>query len=64
MYVMKWWTLGVLSMSVRYNKWPSALAYDRWTMKWRNEHLRNKGWVTMKSKGANNEECGDNMIWG
>ena len=29
-------------------------------MKWGNEHSRNKKWVTMKNKGANNEECGDN----
>ena len=36
----------------------------RWTMKWWNEHLCNKRWVTIKGKGANNEECGDNMIWG
>ena len=28
MYVMKWWTLGGWSTSVRYTKWPSALAYD------------------------------------
>ena len=29
-------------------------------MKWENEHSRNKRWVTMKNKGANNEECADN----
>ena len=28
MYVMKWGTLGGLSTSVRYTKWPSTLAYD------------------------------------
>ena len=55
---MKWWTLGGSSTSVRYTKWTSALAYDE--MKWRNEHSRNKRRVTMKNKGANNEECGDN----
>ena len=32
----------------------------RWIMKWENEHSRNKRWVTMKNKGANNEECADN----
>ena len=31
-----------------------------YVLKWRNEHSRNKRWVTMKNKGANNEECGDN----
>ena len=60
MYVMKWWILGRLSTNVRYAKWPSALAYDEMTMKWRTEHSRNKRWVTMKNKGSNNEEGGEN----
>ena len=31
---------------------------------WWNEHSRKKGWVIMKSKCANVDGCGDNMIWG
>ena len=31
---------------------------------WWNEHSRKKGWVIMKSKCANVNECGDNMMWG
>ena len=31
---------------------------------WWNEHSRKKGWVIMKSKCANVNECGDKMIRG
>ena len=31
---------------------------------WWNEHSHKKGWVIMKSKCANVNECGDNMIRG
>ena len=30
---------------------------------WWNENSRKKGWVIMKRKCANVDECGDNMIW-
>ena len=58
---MKQWndeTLEGLSKSVKHTKWPSALAYDE-----TNIHLK-KGWLIMKIKCANVNECGDNMIWG
>ena len=51
-------TLGGLSTSVRYIKWPSALAYDEI-----NIHVK-IGWVIMKSNCGNVNEYGDNMIWG
>ena len=51
-------TLGGLSTSVRYIKWPSALAYDEI-----NIHVK-IGWVIMKSICGNVNECGENMIWG
>ena len=38
-------------MSVRYTKWASELAYDEMN-------------IRMKSKGANDDECGNNMIRG
>ena len=37
----------------------------KWISIWWNEHSRKKkGWVIMKSKCANVNECGDNMMWG
>ena len=50
-------TLEGLSKSVKHTKWPSALAYDEM-----NIHV--KCWVIMKRKCANDNDCGDNMIWG
>ena len=50
-------TIEGLSKSVKHTKWPSALAYDVM-----NIHVK-KGWVIMKRKCANVDECGDNMIW-
>ena len=47
-----------LSKSVKHIKWPSALTYDEMNI------YVNKGWVTMKSKCSNVNECGDNMIRG
>ena len=63
MYVMRWWTLTGLNMSVKYTKWPSALAYDEMNYEMVKWHSRNNMWVTMKYKGANDKECGDNMTW-
>ena len=64
-WTRKWWnelwndeTLEGLSKSVKHTKWPSALAYDEIL------HLRKKGWVTKKRKCANDNVCGDNIIWG
>ena len=51
-------TLEGLSKSVKHTKWPKYIGI------WWNEHSRKMGWVIMKSKCANVNECGDKMIWG
>ena len=64
-WTMKWWneqwndeTLEGLRKSVRHTK------MAKWIGIWWNEHSCKKVWVTMKSKCANDSECGDNMILG
>ena len=43
---------------MKHTKWPSTLPYDEM-----NIHEK-KGWVVIKRKCDNVNECGDNMTWG
>ena len=58
MYAMKWGN----PRRVKYECKIKLLA--KFTGIWCNEHSCKMGWVIMKSKCANVNEYGDNMIWG